>query len=46
MYKVWYCPIRPPIILSSIEEVKTLSQMIYIVSGNTPHWEKFITVEE
>jgi len=46
MYKVWYCNVRPPIVLSSLEEVKTLSRMIHIVSGSTPYWEKIITLDD
>tara|TARA_B100000073_G_scaffold160540_1_gene132627 strand:- start:149 stop:289 length:141 start_codon:yes stop_codon:yes gene_type:complete len=46
MYKVWYCTLKPPIILFSIEEVRTLSRMIEIVSGSNPYWEKFITFDD
>tara|TARA_B100000900_G_scaffold394249_1_gene391512 strand:+ start:801 stop:941 length:141 start_codon:yes stop_codon:yes gene_type:complete len=46
MYKVWYCPVRKPMILFSMEEVQTLSRMIHIVSGSTPYWEKIITLDD
>tara|TARA_B100000925_G_scaffold123519_1_gene91785 strand:+ start:5577 stop:5717 length:141 start_codon:yes stop_codon:yes gene_type:complete len=46
VYKVWYCPIKKPIILDTIEEVITLSKMIEIVSGSTPYWEEFNTEDD
>jgi hypothetical protein len=46
MYKVWYCSIKPPMILFSLEEVQTLSRMIHIVSGSTPYWKKFTSIDD
>jgi|10_taG_2_1085330.scaffolds.fasta_scaffold22544_3 hypothetical protein len=42
MYKVWYCTLKPPIILETYVEVQTLLRMILIVSGQTPYWEKIV----
>ena len=46
MYKVWYCPIKSPIVLETYAEVQTLSKMILIVSGSTPYWEKVETKQK
>tara|TARA_B100001559_G_C16463498_1_gene605343 strand:+ start:1163 stop:1300 length:138 start_codon:yes stop_codon:yes gene_type:complete len=40
MYKLWHSPIKPPIILSSIEEVMTYIAMMKASKGQTPYWEK------
>ena len=40
MYKLWYCTLKPPIMLSSIEEVLTYTAMMKAARGETPYWEK------
>jgi hypothetical protein len=46
MYKLWYCELRKPLILSTFEEVVTYCKMQYIVSKTYPRWEKIETKQQ
>ena len=39
MYKLWYCELKKPLVLS-LEQLRVYVQMMRAVNMGTPRWEK------